>query len=57
MGGILDRIRKTPENEMADDDHPNRPDLTKEEADQACKEIYEKYKNRKIKKGKKSINK
>ncbi len=54
MAGILEKLRKKPENQIAEDDHPERPDLTEKEADEAFKEIYEKFKSRKLKKKKAS---
>jgi hypothetical protein len=42
---ILNRVINTPDDELRDDDHLERPDLTDEEADQGFKELVEKFKD------------
>ena len=40
---VLKKIIKKDPNQIADDDHPNRPDISEEEFKEALKEIAEKY--------------
>ena len=40
---ILDKILNTPENEMRDDDHMDRPDISEEQFSQALTEIGKKF--------------
>jgi hypothetical protein len=47
MGKLLDKIARENELHQADDDHPERKDLTDKEADQAAKELFNKYKDQK----------
>ena len=49
---ILQKVIDTPDNQMKDDDHLHKPDLTKEEAAQGFKELYEKFKDQKPKRPK-----
>lgn len=46
---ILKKLQKKDPNQIADDDHLNRKDLTKKEFDEGCKELIEKYGKKKIK--------
>jgi hypothetical protein len=44
---VLNQVINTPDDELRDDDHLERKDLTDEEATQGFKELVEKYKDQK----------
>lgn len=43
--GILEKIKKKPEDQMADADHPDRKDISDQQFQEALTEIAEKYKD------------
>lgn len=42
---ILKKIANKPDDQLADDDHPDRDDISKEEAEKAVEEIVEAHKD------------
>lgn len=42
----LDKVLAMPDNEISDDDHPDKPDISEKDYIKAMKELSQKFKNR-----------